>query len=311
MIGPGVASQLRHVPLAEPTVRIVEPLLGTRAEVAVTASLSQAQAAAEDAVVQEVTRLEAIFTVFDKASALHAYRRSGATSNTELLRVIATAAWWQQRTGGAFHPSAGALHEVWDRAEADNRDPSPEHLAKAAQALTQNPNTRNPSKLDLNGIAKGWIAERAVIRTFARFPDTATIWLNIGGDVIHRGKGSVRVGIEDPHRPYDNVAPLATVEVSGEALATSGGSRRWWTIDGRRYSKVLDPRTGRPVDHIASATVVATDGATADALATSALVLDPDETLVLASEVGAACFLVDRDGEIIASSDRFKPLQTK
>ena len=80
---------------------------------------------------------------------------------------------------------------------------------------------------------------------------------------------------------------MATIEIDNEALATSGGARRWWTIGGKRYSKVLDPRTGLPVDSVASATVVARNAAEADVLATTALVLKPEETLVLVEAEGA------------------------
>ena len=60
-------------------------------------------------------------------------------------------------------------------------------------------------------------------------------------------------------------------------------------------------------DRIMSATVTAPDGATADVLATVALILSTEETLALVEDSGAACLLVDRDGAITSSSDRFRP----
>ena len=65
--------------------------------------------------------------------------------------------------------------------------------------------------------------------------------------------------------------------VRARGLATSGSARRGWRIAGRWYSHVIDPRSGRPVDHVASASVVAPDAATADAVATVLSVLAPAE----------------------------------
>lgn len=291
-------------------MRIVEPLLGTRAEISVDvladvdAERERVTAAFEQAVIAESRRLEALFTVFDRASALHAYRREGSTEVPELRTVIDLANTWQERTGGAFHPGVQPLVDIWDRAEAEGTVPADAGLAGTAAALQANDS--GPT-MNLNAIAKGWITQRALAHGFECEPGISGAWLSIGGDVVHRGVGSVVVGIEDPHRPYDNVAPLTTVELSNEALATSGGARRWWKIGDRRYPKVLDPRTGRPVDHIASATVIAPDGASADVLATTAIVLAVEETVALVEAVGGACYLIDRQGSVTVGGDRFGP----
>ena len=273
-------------------MRTVEPLLGTRAQVGVDVADASARRFTEDAVVAEVARLEAIFTVFSPDSALHAYRRSGRTDVAELQIVLDLAVEWQQRTGGCFDPRLQAVTELWDRAEQAGVAPSPQMLAEAVASDRPLGN--------LNAIAKGWIADRALEVVSAR-----SLWLNLGGDVVHRGEGSIMVGVEDPHRPYDNVEPLTTLELSNGAVATSGGTRRSWRIAGQRYPKVLDPRTGRPVDHVASATVLADDAATADVLATVAVVASPEETLDLVRQVGADCLLVLKDRSVVTSSDVF------
>ncbi len=284
-------------------VRIAEPLLGTRAEISITARSDAAASAAQEAVLAEVARLEAVFSIFDETSDLHALRRTGTTRVPELLEVLDLALAWCDRSGGAFHPAAASLSELWLQAEAKDRLPTALERETAATAVAGPPQLE---VLDLNAIAKGWIADRALRSRMLVDRNLASGWLSLGGDVVHRGDGSVRVGIEDPHRPYDNAEPLASVELSNEALATSGGARRWWTIAGERYSKVLDPRTAQPVDHVASATVIARDGATADVLATIALVLTPEEALGVVAEEGADCLLVDRDGGVRTSSGRFE-----
>ena len=274
-------------------VRTVDPLLGTRAQIGVDADDGATRRAAEDAVVTEASRLEQMFTTFAPDSALRSYRRTGMTDVAELQAVIDLAQEWERRSSGLFDPGLQAVVELWDRAEETGTIPTPDALAEVVGL--------DRSIGNLNAIAKGWIADRAVVAASG----AASVWLNLGGDVVHRGAGSVTVGVEDPHRPYDNAKPLTTVELANAALATSGGARRWWTISGRRYPKVLDPRTGWPVDHVASATVLAPDAATADVLATVGVVASVEETFALARDVGAHCLLVKKDRAVVASSDVF------
>ena len=282
--------------------RIVEPLLGTRAELQVRASSAQAVEAIEEEILAEVARLESIFSVFDEHSELHRFRRTGLATSPELLTVLALAEEWQTSTDGALHSSMHPLFDLWEQAETLQVMPTGDSLRRVVEEM----GSGWRAALNLNAIAKGWIAERAVMSAFDESDEVREIWLSLGGDLVHRGEGAVVVGIEDPHRPWDNVAPMATVEIAQESLATSGRARRWWSIGGQRYSQVLDPRTGRPVDHVASATVIAEDAATADALATVAVVLDVGETLRLVEASGGECFLVHSDGTTTSSSSRFQ-----
>jgi len=283
-------------------VRVRDPLLGTRSEVEARAKTDASADVAELRVLAEVERLETVFTLFNEASAMNALRRSGTTPSSELSEVWSLATSWHRRTGGAFHPALQPLVALW--AEAERMDRSP--LATEVTAVTNALDPSDATHFDFNALAKGWIADRGLDAAFAGDDQLTDAWLSLGGDLVHRGEGLVQVGIEDPARPYDNVAPLATIDVANEALATSGTVHRYWTIDGGRYSRVLDPRTGWPVDHVRSATVVAASAATADVLATVALVLRPEETLGLVAAEGADCFLVLADGEVVQSTDRFR-----
>lgn len=283
-------------------MQTVEPLLGTRAEVDVSAASPAVALDAEHAVLREVDRLEKIFTTFDGSSELNEFRRTGSTRVSELIEVVELAAVWRERSKGAFDPGMQPLVDLWDGAERDDRLPSPEDLA----AMVESRNHDTSGFDNLNAIAKGWIAQTALVGVVSGQPHVDGGWLSLGGDIVHRGTGAMTVGIEDPYRAYDNVAPMASIEISNEAVATSGGARRWWHIDGRRYPKVLDPRTGLPVDRLASATVVAPDAATADVLATIATVADTETILQLVEEAEAECLLVHRDRSRSCSSTRFR-----
>ncbi len=249
------------------------------------------------AVIAEIERLQAVFNARDERSQLRRWARGEVSDpSPELAEVLASADEWTRRSGGAFDPRVGRLVEIWTQAAADARVPADAELRDAVEATTG-----APGLIDLSAIAKGWIVDRAAEVGIAQ-AGVATLTVNAGGDLRHMGDGSIVVGIEDPHRPFDNAPPLTAVRLSSGALATSGGARRGWRIGGRWYPHVLDPRSGRPVERVASASVLAPDAATADVVATVLTVAEIDEGMALVGDHdGVECLVVDRDGAILTS----------
>ena len=120
------------------------------------------------------------------------------------------------------------------------------------------------------------------------------VLLDAGGDVIARGvagdTGHWPIGVANPLTPYDNAPPLAVLNISEGAAATSGITARG--------SHIVDPRTGIPAVGVLSATVVAPDAVTANALATAICVLGPSEGLLLVERArGAECLIVSTAGQ--------------
>jgi thiamine biosynthesis lipoprotein len=267
--------------------------------------------AAEAAAIDEMDRLEGLLSAYRPDSEWSRWRRGEvATAGPELSALLALAAHWWHESSGAFHPLAGVLRTRWLRAVQEQRLPGDDELAELASRMATLPyelrsglvvRTGDCSQLDLHAIAKGWIVDRAVALAAAR-PGVREVLLNAGGDLLHRGAGEIVVGVQDPQQPFDNAAPLARVRLADAGLATSGDAHRPMTIGGRAWSHVVDPRSGRPVDHVRSATVVAADAATADALATVVSVLSPDEALAFADRHDAAVLLVQPDGRTVHNS---------
>ncbi|MFV0460915.1 MAG: FAD:protein FMN transferase [Actinomycetales bacterium] len=288
------------------------PLLGTDVTIRVEAIEPALAHAIEQAAVNEIVRVQAVFTVFDPASALSRWRRGElADPPDEVTRLLGTAADWHQASGGAFHPAAGTLRARWLRAEGEAVVPSGEELAVLADDVRSLPyqvgadgsarRTGDTSGVDLNAIAKGYAVDRAIDLAVGLGADG--VMVNAGGDLAHRGAGEVMVGIEDPLHPSDNAAPLETVRLRGRAIATSGLARRGFTVGATRYGQVLDPRTARPVDHCASASVLAPTAEAADAMATVAGVLEHAEALAFVdARPDFACLLVTRDGKVLRSA---------
>ena len=239
--------------------------------------------ATAEAIVSEMRRLEHVFTVFDERSELVRWRTGAQVRpGHELGEVLRLALWWQQRSGGAFNVAAGSLSRLWRSAQREGREPKRGELLGACAGIVDPPYVVDAqgsidargdcSGVDLNAFAKGWIADRGAA-TGIRRTGIDSVVVNAGGDIAHRGAGSVVVGIENPLEPYDNAPPLVVVGLSNGGMATSGSVRRGFDVGGRWFGHVVDPRTGLPVASLVSVTAVAPDAATADVVATVATVL--------------------------------------
>ncbi len=290
------------------------PLVGTVVEAAITTAddTGHAAAAINRALVTEMARLEAIFSAFDADSELRRWTRGDiAEPSPEFCTVMAAALSWQATTAGRFNPMASLVSDRWKRAEADGIAPEHESLAALAAAIAE-PRfelrdgcpvpVADCDGLQLNALAKGFIVDAAGDHLVASFPAMTSLVVNAGGDLRHWGDGSHTVGIENPRRPYDNEPPLAQVDIASRALATSGGARKGFRVGGTWYSHLLDPRTARPADTIASISVVASDAMTADVLATSAAMLEAAEAVeALASVPQTAVMVVDGHGRAVTT----------
>ncbi len=151
-------------------------------------------------------------------------------------------------------------------------------------------------RLGLGGIAKAYIAERAADLAVAS--GVGHILIDAGGDVVARGRNGERpwtVGIRDP-RSASHL--LATLDLEDEVVATSGDYEHFIEVDGHRYHHLSNPRTGYPASASRSATVIAPDGALAEALSTALFVLGPSGLAMLSAFAQTAALLVDADGLI-------------
>ncbi len=153
---------------------------------------------------------------------------------------------------------------------------------------------------DPNGIAQGYTVD--VVAFLLERSGITNYMVEIGGEVRARGvneRGTQwSIGIDPPVEGAERGAQT-TVHLVDRSLATSGNYRKFIEIDGRRYGHTIDPRTGRPaMNALLSATIIADDCATADALATAMLVLGPEEAQAwLTRHGGVEAYLVMDDAQ--------------
>lgn len=220
-----------------------------------------------------------------------------------LFALFSLAADLYVETGGAFDLTTGPLSEAWGFSKRAGRMPTDEEVAVALarvgmdgvvlDAARRTIEFRRPEvSLHLNSIGKGYALDR-----MGELLDSA----GVGDYLLHGGRSSVfargrrpgdasggwAIGLPHPLRPGER---LGEVELMNQALGTSGSGTQFFEHDGRRFGHLLDPRNGRPVDGIYSATATAATGAEADALSTAFYVLGVEGTAEYCArhpEVGA------------------------
>jgi FAD:protein FMN transferase len=195
----------------------------------------------------------------------------------------------QKISDGAFDPSAGPLMDLWGFRTRAGRLPSPAELDSARALLggyEHDPfqrkltKTRDGTRLDLGGIAKGFAVDRAVANLIEF--GTSSALIDLGGNVFALGlpddRDAWRVGVRDP---LDPDALLASFDMVNRAAATSGAYERFVEIDGRRYGHVMNPATGHPAEGLLSVTVICRSATLADALSTTLFVVGPERARAL------------------------------
>ncbi len=211
-----------------------------------------------------------------------------------------------------FNPALGKLFALWGFHQQDpshNVPPDPAAIAAllAAQPRMQDIHvegvflqTGNSAvQLDFGAIAKGYATDLAL--DYLRTQGVRHALINAGGSVKAMGQKAAgqpwRVGIRHP-QPGQPV--LAWLELQGsEAVVTSGNYERYFLYQGRRYSHIIDPRTGQPVANgVAAVTVVHPDGAVADAAATALFLAGPVALTRIARQMGVTqALLLDEAGQ--------------
>ena len=206
----------------------------------------------------------------------------------ELMSVLLEARRHTSLTDGAFDPTARGLFQLWKSAHNTRELPGDDRVASAKalrgwDKLTLDAGEMTAVKsmadmqIDLGAIAKGHAVDLALSRL--RESGMAGALAEVGGEVRVFGTapdgGAWRLGIRHPWQTDEQgrIVACGALALEDGAVATSGNYERFSVIDGKRYSHIIDPRTGRPVEGVASVTVIAKDCMTADIWATALSVL--------------------------------------
>jgi len=271
-------------------------VMGTLAEITAVASDRATALAAVEAAYARLGEIERLLSCHiadsevGRLNALDAGER--LIVSPETFDVLARATAIAEASGGAFDVTCRPLVTLWKQAGVENKLPGDsairEALARVGWRHVQLDKAARTvaigvdgMQVDLGGIAKGYALDLAAVAMKQAGASAGIV--NIGGDVLAIGQPAEgtpwRIGIEDPFQS----GLAGVIELIDRAVATSGIQHRFTVIGPKRYSHIIDPRSGRPVEQALSVTVIAGNGADADAWATAFSVLTVREGLALAA----------------------------
>lgn len=227
-----------------------------------------------------------------------------------LAEIIRRAAQIERQSNNRFNAGLGKLTELWGLHEIGNKPAEVPDVNAIAAVLAQAMGVASirwiddeivgaaPGlMLDLGGIAKGAILEdcAALLQEF----EIENAIVNLGGDLTVVGDVDGRPAIIGIQSPFEDEAIASATIAPGETIVTSGDYERFVEIDGERYSHILNPRTGFPVQHTSAVTVIHTDPMMADAAATALMVGGPEEFDQLVEALGLEyALLIDQSGDL-------------
>ena len=243
----------------------------------------------------------------------------------ELFTLLKRARTVSEKSDGAFDVTVGPLVQLWRKARKFKTLPMPDEIAAAREkvgwklvVLDEDQRTVELTKpgmrLDFGGIAKGFIAQE--ISRLLRERGLPQSLVAVAGDIVagEPPPGSLgwKVGVAPLDRPNGPSSRLLSLK--NRAISTSGDAFQFVEIAGVRYSHIVDPTTGLGLTRRSSCTVVASDGTTADAIATAVCVLGPEKgiSLVETSEgIEALIVLATAEGTQVSVSTKFHEHELK
>lgn len=282
--------------------------MASHCEVRVYASDRTAAQQWSDAAIAEVQRIEKKYSRYLPDSIVSVINRSAGGDavdvDDETAGLLDFGAQLHEQSDGLFDLTSGVLRRAWDFKQ--QRLPEQKALDELLPLIGWSrvkwsaPRVRLPlvgMEIDFGGIGKEYAADRAA--SVAADCGAEFGLVNLGGDVRvigpHADGHAWRIAVQDPRG--DPGATIAHMDVLRGAMATSGDYERYFEQDGRRYSHLLDPRTGWPANYWRSVSVVAPLCTAAGACATVAMLKPVDEALRFLSEQDVRYLAIDSSGQ--------------
>lgn len=280
--------------------------MASRCEIRLAAVDGHAAEELAQAAIAEVRRIERTYSRYRADSIVSrinaAAGRYRVECDDETLQLLAYADHLYGVSGGLFDITSGVLRRAWDFRQP--RVPARDELAPLL-ALVNWPAVQREDggiflpragmEIDFGGFGKEYAADRACALLMQG--GVRHGYVNLGGDMRFLGPQPDgrpwSIGIQDPRKRDGTIASIA---VSHGALTTSGDYERFFDIGGTRYCHVLNPRTGMPVSHWRSVSVLAPLAALAGSVSTIAMLKEADALPFLAAS-GLAYFAIDSAGQ--------------
>lgn len=271
-----------------------------------------------DMAVAEVSRLENLISDWIPTTPISEVNRNAGVKPvkvpTEVFELVQRAINISKLTSGAFDISYASMDKIWKFDGSMKKMPTAEEIKNSVAKVGYQNIILDPTnqtiflknegmKLGLGGIGQGFIADKIKVMLIAKGVVSGIV--NISGDINTWGKQidgkQWKVGIKNPLNK-DKI--FATFPLENSAVETSGSYEKYVVFNGKRYSHIIDTRTGYPATGVISVSVFASSTELADALATGIFVLGVDIGIDLINQIaGVGCIYVEENGKITASKN--------
>ena len=306
------------VTTAQETHKRTLKLMGSRFDITVTANTKKEANAFIDLAVAEMTRIEKLISSWDKNSQTSLINKNAGIKavkvDQELFQLIERAFHISKLTNGAFDISYASMDRIWKFDGSMTTMPPAEIVKKSVSKVGyQNIilNAENQTvflkqkgmKIGFGAIGKGYAADKA--KELLKQKGVVSGIVNASGDLNTWGtqqNGEYwKVAIKNPLNKNKIFALLPIYE---SAVVTSGNYEKYVMFNDKRYTHIIDPRTGYPSQGIVSVSVFASSAELADALATSIFVMGKEVGLDFINQLkGVECIIVDDLGKIQYSAN--------
>jgi FAD:protein FMN transferase len=253
----------------------------------------------------EAQRIEAFLSTWrDDSELSRLNRRETKAISPELYELLREATLWCRRTNGAFNPLVRPLIDVWKTREEGALPDESAIRSALARVTIDGARFENGAITLVNGaqfeegaFGKGYAIDRMLANLRAEGATSAL--LNFGGQLAAFGDARV-ASIADPQ---NRERPLMPITLDNASLSTSSGSERSFAVNGRRFTHLIDPRTGEALPPRGSVSVLHSSALVADILSTALYVMGPQEGLRWAREHDITAIFITDSGRIIKSKE--------
>lgn len=299
------------------TVRKALKLMGTRFEITVVAPNEDIGYINIDEAVSEVKRIEKIISSWDENSETSLINKNAGIKPVkvcpELFGLIERSKKISEITDGAFDISYASMDNIWKFDGTMKRAPSKAEIQRSISKIGHEKILLDSDKLTVylaepgmrigfGAIGKGYAADRAKELLVSKQVKGGII--NASGDLTTWGTKATGekwlVGIANPLSKDKVFSWLPVIESS---VATSGNYEKYIIFNGKKYSHIIDPRTGYPTEGINSVSVFAKNAELCDALATAVFIMGRDSGIHLINQIdGVEVVVVDSENKLHKSS---------
>ncbi|MBL7857272.1 MAG: FAD:protein FMN transferase [Cyclobacteriaceae bacterium] len=294
-------------------------LMGNRFELSVLSNDEAWAQACIDAGVQEIQRIEKLLTTFREDSQTNRINQMAGIQpiavDREVFDIIKRSIRISELTQGAFDITYGSIDKaLWNFDQHMTALPDPDTAKKMIRLINYRNIVLDEKKLTVflkekgmrigfGGIGKGYAADRA--KQVMKQHGVKSGIVNAAGDLItwgHADDGNPwTVGIADPNSSNH---PFSYLNITDSAIATSGTYEKFATINGKKYSHTINPKTGYPMHGIKSVSIISPHAELSDALATPVMVMGVNVGLDMINQMNnIACIIIDDTNTVYTSKN--------